>query len=290
MLSSKINTYINNIILIRTMQLKLKISKTVDQNAAVYFELAKKAKRKLEGALAAIEENKKKLLLIEKEHANDAVVEFTAVKREKKEWYEKFRWFYSSEGFLAIGGRDSTTNEILIKKHLSKDDLVFHTDMAGSPFFIIKSEGKEIGEATLQETANATACFSRAWKLGLLTTDVFYVKPEQVSKEPNPGEYMPKGAFMVRGKTNYLNPVMKVGVGLLNNVIISGPVAAIAKQTDRFIVLQQGKEKPSDIAKLIKKKFGKELLANHDDIIRMLPPGGCKVEAEKRGDKNSYIS
>ncbi len=272
------------------MQLKLKISKTVDQNAAVYFELAKKAKRKLEGALAAIEENKKKLLLIEKEHANDAVVEFTAVKREKKEWYEKFRWFYSSEGFLAIGGRDSTTNEILIKKHLSKDDLVFHTDMAGSPFFIIKSEGKEIGEATLQETANATACFSRAWKLGLLTTDVFYVKPEQVSKEPNPGEYMPKGAFMVRGKTNYLNPVMKVGVGLLNNVIISGPVAAIAKQTDRFIVLQQGKEKPSDIAKLIKKKFGKELLANHDDIIRMLPPGGCKVEAEKRGDKNSYIS
>ena len=29
-----------------------------------------------------------------------------------KEWYEKFRWFYSSEGFLCIGGRDSTTNDI----------------------------------------------------------------------------------------------------------------------------------------------------------------------------------
>ena len=269
----------------KTMQLKLNINKTVEQNAAIYFELAKKAKRKLEGANKAIAENKKKLELLVKEQQKkeiDSTEQNSFLPKAKKSWYEKFRWFYSSEGFLVIGGRDATTNEIVIKKHTDKEDIVFHTDMAGSPFFVIKSEGKEVGKQTIQETADATACFSRAWKLGLATTDVFYVKPEQVSKEANSGEYMPKGAFMVRGKTNYINPVMKIAVGIKDNQLISGPAAAIQAQTKEFLILLQGKEKPSDIAKLIKKKFGKTLVATHDDIIRMLPAGGCKVENEKR--------
>ncbi|MBI5393446.1 DUF814 domain-containing protein [Candidatus Woesearchaeota archaeon] len=267
------------------MQLKLNINKTVEQNAAMYFELAKKAKKKLEGANKAIAENKKKLELLVKEQEKkeiDTTEQNSFLPKAKKNWYEKFRWFYSSEGFLAIGGRDSTSNEIVIKKHTDKDDLVFHTDMAGSPFFVIKADGKEIGKQTIQETADATACFSRAWKLGLATTDVFFVKPEQVSKEANAGEYMPKGAFMVRGKTNYINPVMKLAIGLKDNQLISGPAAAIQAQTKDVLILLQGKEKPSDIAKLIKKKFGKELAATYDDIIRMLPAGGCKVEKEKR--------
>ena len=56
----------------------------------------------------------------------------------KREWYEKFRWFISSEGFLVIGGRDATSNEIVIKKHADKNDLVFHTDIKGSPFHLSK--------------------------------------------------------------------------------------------------------------------------------------------------------
>jgi len=47
-----------------------------------------------------------------------------------KEWYEKFRWFISSDDFLILGGRDATSNEIVIKKHTEKNDLVFHR-----PFF-----------------------------------------------------------------------------------------------------------------------------------------------------------
>ena len=41
--------------------------------------------------------------------------------------------------------------------------------------------------ATLQEVADATICFSRAWKMGLATTPTFYVRPEQVTKEANQG-------------------------------------------------------------------------------------------------------
>ena len=192
-----------------------------------------------------------------------------------KEWYEKFRWFISSEGFLVIGGRDSTTNEIIIKKHADKDDLVFHTDMAGSPFFVVKAERKKIGEQTLKETANATASYSRAWKLGIAMTDVFYVKPDQVTKEANTGEYVQKGAFIIRGKTNYISSELKVAIGLKDGKIIGGPVAAIKPNSEKLVIITQGNDKPSDAAKKVRHKLGGGDL---DEIIRFLPSGGCRVD------------
>src|SRR3989344_952434 len=189
-------------------KLALDLAKNIDENASAYFEKAKKIKKKTEGAEAALNDSIKKLqeLELKKEKITRKESKEREFRSRKKEWYEKFRGFFSSEGFLVVGGRDATSNEIIIKKHTDKDDIVFHTDMAGSPFFVVKAEGKKVGESTLQECADATACYSRAWKLGLATLDVFYVKPEQVSKEPNPGEYVAKGAFIIRGKTNYLQP------------------------------------------------------------------------------------
>jgi len=49
----------------------------------------------------------------------------------KKEWFEKFRWTYSSQGLLMIGGRDSTQNEVLFKKHMGQTDVFAHADMPG---------------------------------------------------------------------------------------------------------------------------------------------------------------
>jgi len=81
----------------------------------------------------ALERTKKKLKKIMKKQPTDFEAP-TIVKKRKREWFEKFRWFYSSEGFLVVGGRDATTNEILIKKHTDKDDLVFHTDAINAIF------------------------------------------------------------------------------------------------------------------------------------------------------------
>ncbi|MBW2992911.1 DUF814 domain-containing protein, partial [Candidatus Woesearchaeota archaeon] len=128
----------------------------------------------------------------------------------KKEWYEKFRWFYSSEGFLCIGGRDATTNEIVVKKHTEPNDIIFHTEMAGSPFFIIKTKGKRPDKQTLEECAQATASYSKAWKLGIASTDTFYVKPDQVTKEAKTGEFIARGAFMIYGKKNFINADLKI--------------------------------------------------------------------------------
>lgn len=259
------------------MQLTLNYTKSVQENAARYFERAKKLKKKYEGTQHALVQLQNKLEHLRQQQErslHEAAQQSSKIPR-KKEWFEKFRWFYSSEGFLVIGGRDATTNEILIKKHTEKHDIVFHTDMAGSPFFVIKTEGKTVDSLTLQEAANATAIYSRAWKLGLATLEVFYVTPEQVSKETKPGEYMPKGAFMIYGKTTYLVPKMECAVGIIEGKIIGGPLTAVKKHTAKYFQIIQGYEKPSDIAKELRKKLGGGEL---DDIIRMLPSGGCKVK------------
>ena len=256
-------------------KLTFDLNKNVEENAEVYFNKAKKIKKKLEGAKEALgkslKEYKKLKLKKEKE---ESLQPSHAARSTKKEWYEKFRWFFSSEGFLIIGGRDATSNEVLIKKHADKNDLVLHTDMAGSPFFVIKAENKKIGEKTINEAADATCSYSKAWKLGLSNTSVFYVKPEQVSKKAQSGEYLTKGAFMIYGKTNYVDNKINLAVGVKDGRIMGSPVEAIKKNCEKFVEVKQGRKKTSDVAKYIQKKIGGDL----DEIIRALPAGGCEVK------------
>jgi len=262
------------------MEITIDFNKSVDENAGTYFDLAKKAKKKLQGAKGALEDSKKKLEKLQKQEEQFWQEEEKKQKKKdrKKEWYEKFHWFISSEDFLCIGGRDATSNEIIVKKHAEKGDLVFHTDMAGSPFFIIKN-GQEASEQTLIESAQAVAVHSKAWKSGHTTADVFYVKPEQVSKEAQAGEHLSKGSFMVRGKTTYLHPKMEYAIGLVEEQIIGGPTSAVKKKTDKYVMVIPGREKKSALAKKIKSKLkGGEL----DELIAFLPAGGGQIKKGHR--------
>src|SRR3989344_5249827 len=251
------------------MEIEIDLNKSLEENAGVYFDLSKRAKKKLAGAKTALEESHQKLakLLKEEDKFLETEKEKEQKKAKKREWYEKFHWFISSEEFLCIGGKDATSNEIIIKKHLEKDDLVFHTDMAGSPFFLIKN-GQTAGEKTIEETAQAVAVYSRAWKLGHTTAAVFYVKPEQVTKEAKSGEYVGKGSFMIYGKKNYLNPKLEYAIGLVDQEIIGAPESAVKNKTKNYIMVVPGREKKSSLAKKIKFKLkGGDL----DEIIRFLP-------------------
>lgn len=262
------------------------VRKSIEANAADYFEKAKKARKKLEGARAALEKSRHKLgqMLLRQEtdkrqFAAAAAGKKVAEARQRgREWYEKFRWFISSEGFLCIGGRDATTNEIIVKKHADSADVVFHTEMSGSPFFAVKAaSGKgPIGESTLRETAAATASFSMAWKAGLQSVEVYWVKPEQVSKEARAGEYLTKGAFMIYGRKNYIPSNLEVAIGLTEaGKVMAGPVEAVSAHCSKFVKLIQGDLKPSDTAKKIEKLFG--LSGYLDEIIRALPTGEFKI-------------
>ena len=263
------------------MNIELNLTQSLEENAGHYFDAAKKAKKKLAGAEKALQESRKKLKdLLEQETQflqQEEEKQLQKHSQRKGEWYEKFHWFISSEGFLCIGGKDATSNEMVIKKHLDKDDLVFHTVMAGSPFFIVK-EGQKAGEITLQEAAQATAVYSRAWKLGHTQVDVFYVKPEQVSKEAKAGEYLSKGSFMIYGKKTSFFPKLEYALGVVeeSGQLIGGSASAVAKRTKNYVVIipSAGNEKKSDVAKKIKAKLK---YASLDEVMKFLPTGGSEV-------------
>ena len=259
-------------------RLVLDLKKSIEENASDYFEKAKKIKKKIKGAEEALQQSMKKLKDLEaKKEKIAAQEEEKKVPERKQEWYEKFRWFFSSDGFLILGGRDATSNEIVIKKHTDANDLVLHTDMSGSPFFVIKSESKKIPESTIKEAADAVCTFSKTWKLCLQTSDVFYVTPEQVSKKAQSGEYLTKGAFMIYGKTNYMENKVNLAIGVTkDNAVMSGPLKAVKKHCKKYVTLKQGDEKVSSVAKKINYKLGKNL--NLDEIIRALPAGNFKIE------------
>ena len=259
------------------MKVVLDIRKTVEQNAQEYFEKAKKAKRKIEGAKKASEhwqhEKEKLLVQQQKEQAKEEEKKQRPVV--EKKWYHKFRWFKTSDGFLVIGGRDATTNELVIKKHTDENDFVFHTDMAGSPFFVIKSDGRTISEIAIRETADATCTFSRAFKLGMARQAVFYVKPSQVTKEAKSGEYLTKGAFVIRGKTTYVDNKINLTLGITaENELMAAPLEAVKAHCKTFLVIVQGKEKISSVAKKIAKLLDYPDL---DGIIRVLPAGEFQI-------------
>lgn len=250
----------------------LYLGKSLEENAGIYYDKAKKIKKKIEGAKIALEQSMKKLAALEKQALKEEKHEKVA--RKEKRWFEKFRWFVSSEGFLAIGGRDATSNEIIVKKHAEKNDLVFHTDITGSPFFVVKAENKKIGDKTKQEAADATATYSRAWRNNLQSTPVFFAAPEQLTKTAKAGEYVPHGGFVTTGKLNYIENKVNLAVGITkDSAIMAGPVDAIRQNCEKFVEVKQGREKTSQVAKKIQKKIGGEL----DDIVRALPAGGCEI-------------
>lgn len=261
------------------MRFTLSLSKSVQDNANAYFEKSKKLRKKTEGAKASV--IRLQAQLAELDLRRDELLSAAAAQEAKRavpkrvlHWYEKFRWFRSSEGLLCIGGRDASTNEIVVKKHTEPGDIVFHTEAPGSPFFVVKAGGKQIGEATKKEAAQAALSYSKAWRLGLGTAEIYYVTPDQLSKTPNTGEFLSKGAFVVRGKRTSVKARLGLAVGLTDDgLVMGGPAAAVELHCAKRAVIAQGDDKPSDAAKKIAKLLGVEI----DDVLRVLPAGSIKV-------------
>lgn len=254
----------------------LNLKMSAQQNAADYYEKAKKMRDKIMGLEKAIEQTKERIEKVSAEKLEKEFAAPTAIPvRKRREWYEKFRWFFSSENFLVLGGRDATTNEILIKRYTEPHDLIFHADIPGSPFVVIKTQGKT-PDKTIREAAQFTASYSRAWKEGLRAIDVYWVKPEQVSKTPPSGEYLPRGSFMMYGTKNYVRNVkleIAIGVKRGNGAfrVIGGPMDAISKQTNLFVKVVPGGEPAGKLAKNIRKALAEMSLPEERTEILKIP-------------------
>jgi predicted ribosome quality control (RQC) complex YloA/Tae2 family protein len=252
-----------------------------------YYNQAKRIESKIEGAKNALQATLRRIEEIQEEKVEVRPLKRIPYKR-KKEWYERFRWFFSSDGFLVISGKDATQNEILMKKYLEQGDIVMHADLYGSPFTLIK-DGKRAGKQTLEEAAIQTACYSKAWKEGF-SPDVYWVEPHQVSKRAPSGEYLARGAFMVYGKKRYIKKVqLKLAIGLEVKDeqvrVIAGPSSAIGKKAKFIILIIPGKKNPDEIAMEVRRKFialaWKEIKAPIEQIpieeFQSLIPGDAEI-------------
>jgi predicted ribosome quality control (RQC) complex YloA/Tae2 family protein len=264
------------------LRFSLNLRRTLFENAAEYYERGKKAKQKSAGALTALEESRGKLAGIEQSICEaealkivkpmEVMKELVKRKVKRKEWYEKFRWFRSSDGFLVVAGKDAVSNEVLVKKYAGQDDAVFHADVTGAPFVVVKTEGKAPSEQALREAGEFAAAFSRAWREGAGSADVYWVKPSQLSKSGPSGEYVPHGAFAVSGKRNWMRSVpLKLAIGVVGNgkvSFIGGPVEAVKAKTKAYVTIV-----PGDLA-------GKEFL---QQVLQALMVKLPKEQREKAG-------
>jgi predicted ribosome quality control (RQC) complex YloA/Tae2 family protein len=285
---------------------QIKMQPSLAKASSMLFARAKEMER----GNASIEEARAKILAqIEKLRSETAAIHKKVTVKEQisREWYERYRWFITTDGLLVIGGRDASSNSALIRKHLTEHDIVFHAEVYGSPFFIIKNAATFVTmqegtiDSSLHQVAQATISFSRAWKDGLSSADAYWVMAEQVKKGAPTGQFLPKGSFVIEGKRNYIKGVelrLAIGIMQLNNreTLLCGPEEAIKKRSIFYAVLLQGGMDPMNVAKKVKSEFVR--IANDniqiaesikhislDEFVRALPTGQSRLSFTARGQQ-----
>ena len=255
------------------------------ENASKLYKRYKQMSEKAAGAREAVERTKGELERLSAEAEVEAPA--PAVRRRRKlKWFERFKWFISSDGLLVIAGRDAATNREIVEKHMEPADRYLHADIVGAPYVVVKSAGKEVSQATLKEAAEFAAMHSRAWREGLGGLDVYWVLPEQVSKQAPSGEYLPRGSYMIRGKRNFLKVPVRAAVGVVTvegePLVVCGPLSVVEQQSKVAVQIVPGSVKKSDLARKVQAQLraaGAEV--SIDELMRALPPGKGEIKKQK---------
>ncbi|MBN2331426.1 MAG: NFACT family protein [Candidatus Aenigmarchaeota archaeon] len=282
-------------------EMELDFRKSVEENAADYYEESKTARRKSEGAERAIDDKRHEISMIEESPPPEKPVIKKKRSKPRRRWFERMRWFVSSQKFLIVAGKDAASNERLIKRHTDDRDLVFHTDIQGSAFVVLKAkasrgtkfaslrDGQPWPTPAKKEASEIAAACSKAWSKGLGNIDVYAVRPDKVSKTPPSGTGLPKGSFMVQGDREWFRDVeLKMSIGVIIDKqlgmaeIISGPVMAMRNFTRYFVTLRPGDRQSPELAREIKNKLAYKASPEErplveqlelDSISRLVPGG-----------------
>ena len=281
-----------SLISIRDEKIKINLQASLQSIASVLFNEAKRQSSAINSIELIRNKTQKKLDKL-KNKANLDMKEILVEEVRKKNWYERYRWFFTSDGMLAIGGRDAPSNSAVVRKHLEKNDRIFHGDIFGSPFFILK-DAENPPASSMNEVAHATVCFSRAWREGMHGLSAFWVYPDQVKKSAPSGQFLPKGSFTIEGKRNFVNiPSLKLAVGIIPQedyyLLTSGPPEPIKKNSLCYAIIEPHGSDMVDVAKKIKMEFSKleEEIAKKisiDDFVRALPAGQSQIKEVSYGD------
>ncbi len=240
---------------------ELDFTQTLTDSANSFYQKAKKGRRKVPGALAAIERTKKQLNEVEstKDTIEKEIESKPLLVKRSKKWYEKFHWFIC-DGFVVIGGTDAKTNERILKTYLDDNDLFFHADVHGAPYVVVKDGQNNLSEECKKEISIFALSYSSLWKDRKLVGDVYHVLPEQVSLTAPSGQYLSKGSVMIYGAKNYFKNVeVKHSIGFIIYdqyvQIIGGPTESVESKTEYFTQIKPGDMQKGKIAKEIRDKL-----------------------------------
>ncbi|MCI4459580.1 MAG: NFACT family protein [Acidilobus sp.] len=267
------------------VEVRVKVYEDVDEAIKRLYREAGELRAKSQRAASAEAEVKERLARLEEELRLQELRE--RARRRKREWYERYHWLVTSSGFLAIGGRDADQNESIVRKYLRDDDIFLHADVHGAPAVVVFASGCGVPESDIEEAAVLTAAYSRAWKEGMGYVNVYWAMGSQVSKSPPAGEYLTKGAFMVYGKKNYVQPVrleLYLGVALDEEglpVVVVGPKSVVAPQSLSYVRLVPGDEKVEELALEALEAMAKQ--APSPDLVRSLDPSEVAARLPGRG-------
>ena len=303
-----------------TVRVELDASAGVEVNADRLYQEAKRIEGKKEGAQEAIESTRAELAAVKERKAEweaaeegddgaaaeddeeDETYETDWLSRPSipirspDDWYKRFRWFHTSDGYLVIGGRNADQNEELVKKYMGNHDRFFHTQAHGGPVTLLKAAGPsesadpvDWDDSTLREAAQFAVSYSSDWKDGRGAGDAYMVEPDQVSKTPESGEYIEKGSFVIRGERTYFEDVpCRVAVGVQCEPVtraIGGPPSAIVDRAATLVTLEPGMYAQNDAAMMVyrelKERFADQSfvrkVASADQLQEFLPSGGSAI-------------
>ncbi|MEM3181282.1 MAG: NFACT RNA binding domain-containing protein [Candidatus Micrarchaeaceae archaeon] len=271
---------------------------SAQENAEQYFKKAKEFEKKSAGAENAAKELEVKLEKVKAKHVKEKRLKIV----KSKEWYEKFNWFFTSNGMLAIGGRNAQQNEEINSKYFDDKDFSFHANIFGASLAILKG-GANADRSVKEEVAQFAACYSKAWENGQSSVDVFAARRDQVTKSSQSG-YIATGSFLIKGEREWfrnvelalcafignsevllekstLNSNAVLGFGP-NKIIVETPPFGVAPlktcqktNVTKFVMLRPGKTKKSEASKAIAQRLG---IDDIDYIMQHLPPGGFSLK------------
>jgi hypothetical protein len=119
-----------------------------------------------------------------------------------------------------------------------------------------------------------------------MEAQAYWVLPEQVSKTAQTGEYVPRGAFIIRGKRNYCSCALRFAIGLViieeTPKIIAGAPSALKRWSNQYVIITPGNEKITETVK----RIASVLDVGTDEIQKVFPPGGAMIESIVKQDQN----
>ena len=252
---------------------------SIEGNANMLYSLSKEAKAKAKGAQDALADTETKLTKRMKETEKEASSFKTAAVKTKEYWFERYKWFITSNNHLVIAGRDAHSNDKLVKKHLKATEKFAHADIHGAPSTVIVN-GAEADDEEMEEVCAFALSHSKAWMTGAQEGTAYWVLPDQVSKMPQSGEFVPRGAFVIRGKRNYIYHLpLELAVGEIEyeggRKIMCGPVKSVTSKSSKYVTIAPGK---TDTGK-ISSKLSKAFAVPEEEISRILPPGKIEIRS-----------